>query len=465
MFPHIMKNHFLCIKCSLLLGILLLSLPISAQTTTIRGKVIDAANSQSLPFVTLLIKNTQKGTLTDIDGKFELTFPDTVKNVLIQISYIGYLGKTIALNEIPDLKKIVIKLKQQDILLNEVVVAAGENPAHRIIKTATKNRDKNNPEKMHSFTYSSYNKFFVTADMSANIDSVSVEDTTLTGIAKFFKRQHLFLMESITAREFLYPNNNHETVMASRVSGFKNSPFAMMATQLQSFSFYDDFINVVDEKYLNPLSEGSTRKYFFTLEDTLYDGKDSIYVISFKPRKNKNFNALKGVLYINTNGYAVQNVIAEPDRPDDYTLSIKVQQKYEFRDGKQWFPVQLNTDWVWKNASVSSKKDPTQKANMKAVSRSYIKDIVLNPELKKKKFSEVEVEVDKKADSRDDAFWNLHRGDTLTNKEKRTYYKIDSIGKAENLDKKFLLFEALFSNKLPLGIFDINLDKILKVNN
>jgi hypothetical protein len=459
-----MKNRFLCIKYSLLLVILTISTLSDAQNTSIKGKVIDATNNQSLPFVTLLIKNTQKGTLTDIDGKFELTFPDTVKNVLIQISYIGYAGKTIALNEIPDLKKIVIKLRQQDILLTEVVVAAGENPAHRIIKTATKNRDKNNPEKMHSFTYNSYNKFFVTADLSANIDSISADDTTLVGLAKFFKKQHLFLMESITAREFLHPNNNHETVMASRVSGFKNSPFATMATQLQSFSFYDDFISVVDEKYVNPLSEGSTKKYFFNIEDTLYDGNDSVYVISFRPKKNKNFMALKGVLYINTNGYAVQNVIAEPDRPDDYTLSIKVQQKYEFKEGKQWFPVQLNTDWVWKNASVTSKKDPTQKANLKAVSRSYVKDIVLNPELKKKKFSEVEVEIDKKADNQNEEFWNAYRGDSLTKKEKRTYYKIDSIGKAENFDRKFLLFEALFSNRLPIGMFDLNLDKILKAN-
>ena len=435
-----------------------------AQPVSIKGKVVDAANGQSLPFVTVLVKNTQKGTLTDIDGKFELSLPDSSKDAVLQVSYISYQGKVIDLKEVADRQRILIKLRSQGIALNEVVIAAGENPAHRIIKTATKMRDRNNPEKMHSFAYNSYNKFFVTADLSANIDSVSADDTTLVGLAKFFKKQHLFLMESVTGREFLYPNNNHEKVMASRVSGFKNSPFAMMATQLQSFSFYDDFISVVDEKYLNPLSEGSTKKYFFAIEDTLYDGKDSVYVISFRPKKNKNFSALKGVLYINTNGYAVQNVIAEPDRPDDYTLSIKIQQKYQFVEGKQWFPVQLNTDWVWKNATVTSKKDSRQKANMKAVSRSYVKDIVLNPELKRKKFSEVEVEIDKKADDQSEEFWNKYRGDTLNSKEKRTYYKVDSIGKAENLDKKFLFFEALFSNRLPLGIFDINLDKILKVN-
>ena len=196
----------------------------------------------------------------------------------------------------------------------------------------------------------------------------------------------------------------------------------------------------------------------------MYDGKDTVFVISFKPKKNKNFSALKGALYINTNGYAIQNVIAEPDRPDDYLLSIKVQQKYEFRDSLQWFPVQLNTDWIWKNASVSSKKEPDQKANMKAVSRSYIKDIILNPELKKKKFNEVEVEIDKHADKQSEEFWNKYRIDSISKKEQRTYTMIDSVGKAENLEKKFMILEALFTNALPIGIFDLRLDKILKVN-
>jgi len=430
----------------------------------LRGKIIDLASGQSLPFVSILVKGTQTGTLSDIDGKFEISIPEGNTSASLQVSYLGYEPKNISFTEMTDPDKAVIKLKAAGIQLGTVTVIAGENPAHRIIKKASRNRDQNNPEKMHSFTYNSYNKFFVTADLSANIDSVSADDTTITGIVKFFKKQHLFLIESVTARKFLQPNNNKETVMASRVSGFKNSPFALMATQMQSFSFYDDFISVVDEKYLNPLCEGSTKKYFFLLEDTLYSGNDTVFVISFKPRKNKNFNALKGVLYINTHGYAIQNVIAGPDRPDDYTLSIKVQQKYELIEGKQWFPVQLNTDWVWKNATVSSKKDPTQKANMKAVSRSYIKDIVLNPELKKKQFSEVEVEVDKNADRQDEAFWNKYRIDTLNTREKRTYQKIDSLGKAENLDKKVMFLEALFNNRLPIGIFDLNLDKILKAN-
>ena len=428
----------------------------------VKGRIIDVKSNQGLPFVSVQMKGTQTGTLTDIDGKFILDVSSN-PNAEIQITYLGYVSQIIPVSSFPDFEKISIKLKPQAFSLQEVSVLAKENPAHRIIKTATKNRPINNPEKMHSFTYNSYTKFFVTADIKANIDSVSTKDTTQTGADKFFKSQHLLLIESVTQREFLKPDKNHETVLASRVSGLKNSPFALLATQLQSFSFYNDFITVLDEKYLNPLSEGSTHKYFFLLEDTLYSGKDTVFVISFEPRKNKKFDGMKGVLYINTNTYAVQNVIAEPDRKDK-TISIKIQQKYEFIEGKQWFPVQLNTDWIWNNA-VSSNKDSTKKANLKSVSRTYIKDIVLNPELKKKIFSEVEVEMGKHADNQDETFWNKYRQDTLNNKDKKTYHTIDSVGKANNFEKKFMILEALLTNKIPIKFIDLNIDKILKFNN
>jgi hypothetical protein len=441
---------------------LLIFFVFAAKAQTIKGRIIDANSNQTLPFVSLLIKNTQTGTLTDIDGKFQIDVSGK-PDAQLQITYLGYQPVTIVANSFSDPNKITIKLKPQAIALQEISVLAKENPAHRIIKRATKNRDINNPEKMHSFTYDSYTKFFVTADIKASIDSVSTTDTTLQGVDKFFKNQHLLLIESVTKRDFLHPDKSHETVLASRVSGLKNSPFALLATQLQSFSFYDDFVTVLDEKFLNPISQGSTRKYFFLLEDTLYNGADTVFVISFRPKQNKNFNGMKGVLYINTNTYAIQNVIAEPGRKDK-TISIKIQQKYEFIEGKQWFPVQLNTDWIWNNA-VASNSDSTKKANLKSVSRTYIKDIVLNPQLKKKIFSEVEVEMDKHADKQDEAFWNQYRTDTLNAKERKTYHTIDSIGKENNFEKKLKFLESIITNKIAIGFIDLNLDKILKFNN
>ncbi len=69
-------------------------------------------------------------------------------------------------------------------------------------------------------------------------------------------------------------------------------------------------------------------KYFFKIEDTTYSGKDTVYIITFRPRKGTNFDGLKGVISINTNKWAIQNVIAEPAEGGG-GLRIKIQQMYE----------------------------------------------------------------------------------------------------------------------------------------
>ncbi len=103
--------------------------------------------------------------------------------------------------------------------------------------------------------------------------------------------------------------------------------------------------------YLGPLASSSTNKYLFLLEDTLYQGQDSVFVISYRPRSRTNFNGLTGLLYINTNGYAVQNVTAEAAEKDE-GLSIRFQQLHEKVQGNAWFPTQLNAFIYLDNVSI-----------------------------------------------------------------------------------------------------------------
>ena len=428
----------------------------------VSGKIIDHDSKQTLAFVTVLEKGTTNGTLSDIDGKFSLNLKTGGNQVVLVFSYLGYITKELTV-DLSKTEALKVQLQNQGVDLSEVIIKPGVNPALRIIKKVSQNRDQNNPEKMNSFSYNSYNKMFVTADMSASEDSVKGYDSKdAKGMSKFFQKQHLFLTESVSKREYLLPGRNNEKVMASRVSGFKSAPFTLLATQMQSFSFYDDWVNVFDINYLNPIADIAINKYNYTLEDTLYEGNDSVFIISFQPKRNKNFTSLKGVLYINTNTYAVQNVIAEPNQ-DDQSISIKIQQKYEYVQGKQWFPVQLNTDWIYKN--ISAKVDSSgPSSNMKAISRSYITGIELNPELSKKNFSEVEVSIDKNADKKDEAFWNQYRVDSLNRKDKETYRMVDSVGKAENFDKKALAFEALLTGQIPIKFVNLDVNEIIGFN-
>jgi len=419
----------------------------------ITGKVIDAQSKEPLAFVNILVNQNNQVHQTDIDGVF--TINNVSKTDSLQFSYVGY--ETYKYKVTEKTNHIVVGLKRKEIKLNEVVIFPGENPAHRIIKLAIANKDKNNPEKLGSFSYTSYNKMVFTANLDSLKKDSLKKDSTYKKTKDFFEKQYLFLMESVYERKFMYPDKNSEKLIASKISGFKDPLFAMLVTQMQSFSFYNELIHIGDKNYITPISKGSIEKYFYLIEDTLYQGKDSIFVISYKPHKNRNFDGLKGLLYINTNGYAVQNVKAEPANPEEGGLEIKIQQKYELIDNKQWFPVQLNSDFMFKNISVN-------KVNLIGEGKSYLQNIVLNPVLKKSDFSNIEVEANDASVTPQDNVWKTYRIDSLSEKDKRTYHIIDSIGKAANLDRTMKTFETLMAGNIPYKFINFDLDRIINFN-
>ncbi|MDG1477929.1 MAG: DUF5686 family protein, partial [Vicingaceae bacterium] len=196
-------------------------------------------------------------------------------------------------------------------------------------------------------------------------------------------------------------------------------------------------------------------KYFFLIEDTIFKGVDTVFVLSFEPRKGKKFDALKGLLYINTDGYALQNVIAEPVASDEM-VTMKIQQQYQKVNGS-WFPVQLNSDLIM---------DPYVGGEMKiiGINRTYIKNIQINPEISNKEFGNVVTEIDKDAITKDDLYWEEHRVNPLTEKEKSSYQAIDSLGEHHHFDQKMAVLEALSEGKLNWGVIDFDLNRFLNDN-
>ena len=79
----------------------------------VKGTVIDADGSEPLIGVSVLVKGSTVGTVTDFDGNFELSVPD---KATLQLSYIGY--KTIEVRAVPEMSIIMESDAQQ---LQEVV--------------------------------------------------------------------------------------------------------------------------------------------------------------------------------------------------------------------------------------------------------------------------------------------------------------------------------------------------------
>ncbi|MEG1839557.1 MAG: SusC/RagA family TonB-linked outer membrane protein, partial [Bacteroidaceae bacterium] len=79
--------------------------------------IIKSKEGEPLIGVNVLVKSSTVGTITDIDGKFEIRVPD--KNSLLEISYIGFYPQSFLITES---KNMTIVLKENTQLLDEVVV-------------------------------------------------------------------------------------------------------------------------------------------------------------------------------------------------------------------------------------------------------------------------------------------------------------------------------------------------------
>jgi len=442
----------------LFLIVLLVVFQATAQHKLISGRVMDAETGESLAFVNIVVNNSRQGGSTDIDGKFYIKTTENIQ--FLELTYVGY--ESLKFTPEGETKGLKIYLKKIPYQLQEVVVLPGINPAHRIIKNVVENRHLNDPEKLKSFSYTSYEKIIFTLDLDSlrMIDTMML-DTAELEVRRFFDRQDIFIAESVTERKFLAPERNRENVIATRVSGMKDPIFIFLVSQIQSTSFYKELINIGRGEYINPISRGSTSKYIFIIEDTAYTlPGDTTFILSFQPSPNTNFDGLKGMLSINTHNWAVQNVIAEPAR-DEGPFTIRIQQQYELINGEQWFPVQLNTDIMIKSIGASIEE---KMYSFVGVGKSYIRDIELNPELVRREFNNIEVDVDPGAHDRSENYWAQYRTDSLTERDKNTYAFMDSIGQEANLDKIARTFETVMTGKIPWKFIDIDIDKFIRYN-
>ncbi len=93
---------------------------LSAQHLEISGKVYDKETKEILFGANIMVKGTNLGTVTDIDGQFDIKLPNFSKATLV-ISYVGY--KTIEVDVTSSRHDLSIGLKPDVLKTSEVVVS------------------------------------------------------------------------------------------------------------------------------------------------------------------------------------------------------------------------------------------------------------------------------------------------------------------------------------------------------
>jgi len=458
--------------------------------TQIQGIVIDAITKKPLPFASI-ISNTNVGTLSDVDGKFQLKTSSNFNQ--FTISYVGFKSATFPI-QIND-NFLTIKLEPFVENLNEVLITATENPALQIIRNTIENKSKNNIEKsLNSFHFNTYNKILVTANpdsINGKLDSVFIVkngekrfdkiDSTNFKFKKEIDKQHLYISEKISEFKFEKGRKTKEVILASRMAGLKQPIYELFAITFQDFSIYNEFYTVAGTKYTNPIANNAIKQYSYKILDTVKNEHGNSYIIYFKPIKKKELLGIEGVLYIDSENFSITKAIVEIKG----VVNVKAIQNYTYLETlKNWFPANKNVELKKGNNSESIAlfggvvkfSDDKPNDSIVVTSKNKPEDVIYF--ISKSENSNIEVNIpvevvrasstiqfNDDATEKSEEFWNIYRTDSLTNRGKNTYVYLDSVAESQKIEKKINIARNILKGYYPTKYINLDLGKILNLNN
>ena len=102
-----------------------LSVAVLAQQGSLKGRVYDAVSNEAVPFANVVVSGTTIGTITDMDGNFQL-FGLKPGYIRIEVSFIGFKDAISSEVEVSSAKinTIEIALQQKDEQIEEVTIKA-----------------------------------------------------------------------------------------------------------------------------------------------------------------------------------------------------------------------------------------------------------------------------------------------------------------------------------------------------
>ncbi len=418
----------------------------NSQVTKIRGKVVDKNTKELLSFVGIAFKGTSIGTITDSKGEYFLETRNATDS--LTFSFLGYYPKTVKIKK-GVYQEINVELEPQSIELEGVVVMPGENPAHPILRKIIKNKKKNNPFKLGSYAYESYNK--VEVDLNNVDDDMKkkkifnqfqfvfnyVDTNAITG------KTYLPIFISETISDYFYqsdPKLEREVIKATKISGVNNESVAQFTGKIyQEVNIYDDYITVFDQGLVSPIANAGLFYYKYYLIDSMFIGNKWCYQLSFKP-KRKMEPTFTGDFWVNDSTWAI--VKAQVRLAENVNLNfvndIVATAEYSLVNDTLWFPknVSLFIDFNLTDKTTGFFGRKTTSYNNIKINQPLPEELASNPN---------NVILKDSALKQDDQFWATTRPFELTPKEANIYAMVDSV-KQVPMYKTFVDIINMFVN-------------------
>ena len=398
-------------KNCLLLFIFLLSIQSFSQ---IIGNVKDT-NGNSLAYVNIYIEGTYVGTTSNEEGNYELTYSN--KNATIVFKYLGYKTLKKELNFDTSFFTLNVTLKEEEIILDEVVINSNENPANRIIRQTIANR-KLMLKKIELYKADFYSRGLIRIkDAPEKILGQDIGD--LGGGLDSTRSGIIYLSETISKIEYQRPDKLKEKIIASKVSGDDNG-FSFNNASDVDYNFYNNTVELGNQ-IISPIANYAFNYYRYKLEGVFYDDKGNlINKIKVIPRR-ENDRVFSGTIYIVEDQwsiYALELDITGQQAQIPAADIITLKQTFTFSEkDKLWVLISQSIDFQYGIFGIKGN------GRFTAVYSAYN----FKPNFTKKTFTKEVLSFEGEANKKDSVYWNTIRPVPLTQEESNDYVKKDSI--------------------------------------
>ena len=446
-----------------LLTLCFISLKAYSQNA-IKGIVKSSLDGEALAYATIQLQPSQESFLTQVDGSFKIKISKSTNSFVVK--YIGYHSKTVTITE-ADYYQVNLEPNPEN--LDEVYINSASNRANAIISKAIANKDKNNPkERFNTYRYKTYNKFIIDNEKS---DLDFSADSTQNSIETVIEDGRNYLSEKNSLVEFEKGKGEKETILATRTAGFKEPIYELLTTNVQSNTWYEKYYVIFGSEYSSPLSDKALKNYTYKILDTTKT-KRPAYVILFQPKKRSKLASLEGLLYLDTLNFGIQKAVGQLKGKANLEA---IQEFSYYQEEDIWFPktntVTIKPGSLDKEISIFGGnidigRLPTQNQEGEELylkSESTYQEVEFNKELSIEKNSS-SVTLRPNAITTSDSIWENIRTIPFTARDRQTFKKVDSIIKAENIDRKIEVLQHFNNGYYPLGFFDFDLRTLIKYN-
>ncbi|QQL48672.1 DUF5686 and carboxypeptidase regulatory-like domain-containing protein [Mucilaginibacter ginkgonis] len=420
----------------------------SAQQFTLSGNIVDDTGAP-VPFASILVKGTTRGTSANNDGNYSLNLAKGQYEILFKA--IGYKEELKRVN-ISGNTKLDVRLAVAAYQLNAVTIRpGGEDPSYAIIRKAIRKRNGylNEVNAYSAEVYLKGLQKLLAAPkkfLGRDINQIAREyglDSNRRGI--------VYLSESQSKLTFEKPDKIHEEMISSKVSG-SNRAFSFNRASDIRVNMYENYQNweqISNRPLVSPIADNALSYYNYKWLGTSEENGETINKIQVTPKHSYD-PAFAGIIYIMEDSWRLHSFDLEITKSANLNIvdTLKVKEQYVPVGKKVWMPSTAKMEF---NGGIFGFKFG---GYFIAVYSNYN----LNPTLNQKEFAEV-LKIPQGVNKKDSVYWQQERPVPLTTEEITDYQKKAILAKKREskpyLDSLDRIGNRVTANKLLLtGILE-----------